>query len=63
MDLFGKFYGTVNPLLKKVLTLLTSFIKCPHQNLAGIGIAAFIRLVSNEGSLFVEEKWLESGCL
>ncbi|EHA8586918.1 Brefeldin A-inhibited guanine nucleotide-exchange protein 2 [Cocos nucifera] len=59
VDLFVKFYDTVNLLLKKVLALLTSFIKRPHQSLAGIGIAAFVRLMSNAGSLFVEEKWLE----
>lgn len=59
VDLFVKFYGTVNPLLKKVLTLLVSFIKRPHQSLAGIGIAAFVRLMSNCGDLFSGEKWLE----
>ncbi|KAL5571979.1 hypothetical protein UlMin_021576 [Ulmus minor] len=59
VDLFVKFYGTVNPLLKKVLTLLVSFIKRPHQSLAGIGIAAFVRLMSNAGDLFSDEKWLE----
>jgi len=59
VDLFVKFYDTVNPLLRKVLMLLTSFIKRPHQSLAGIGIAAFVRLMSNAGSLFVEEKWFE----
>ena len=57
VDLFVKFYDTVNPLLEKVLTLLTSFIKRPHQSLAGIGITAFVRLMSNAGSLFVETKW------
>ncbi|URE00893.1 Guanine nucleotide-exchange protein [Musa troglodytarum] len=46
VDLFVKFYDTVNPLLKKVLTLLTSFIKRPHQSLAGIGITAFVCLTS-----------------
>ncbi|KAF6160227.1 hypothetical protein GIB67_018996 [Kingdonia uniflora] len=59
IDLFVKFYDTVNPLLKKVLLLLISFIKRPHQSLAGIGIAAFVRLMSNSGDLFSEEKWLE----
>uniref|UniRef100_A0ACD5TW08 Uncharacterized protein n=1 Tax=Avena sativa TaxID=4498 RepID=A0ACD5TW08_AVESA len=59
VDLFVKFYDTVNPLLKKVLSLLTSFIKRPHQSLAGIGIAAFVRLMSSAGSVFVDEKWLE----
>ncbi|PON48350.1 Coatomer beta subunit [Parasponia andersonii] len=59
VDLFVKFYNTVNPLLKKVLTLLVSFIKRPHQSLAGIGIAAFVRLMSNAGYLFSNEKWLE----
>ncbi|ONL96028.1 Guanine-nucleotide-exchange protein [Zea mays] len=59
VDLFVKFYDTVNPLLKKVLLLLTSFIKRPHQSLAGIGIAAFVRLMSSAGSMFVDEKWLE----
>ncbi|KAF8412360.1 hypothetical protein HHK36_000324 [Tetracentron sinense] len=59
VDLFVKFYNTVNPLLKKVLMLLISFIKRPHQSLAGIGIAAFVRLMSNAGDLFSEDKWLE----
>ncbi|OWM64955.1 hypothetical protein CDL15_Pgr028673 [Punica granatum] len=59
VDLFVKFYSTVNPLLKKVLMLLVSFIKRPHQSLAGIGIAAFVRLMSNCGDLFSDEKWLE----
>ncbi|RRT60265.1 hypothetical protein B296_00022281 [Ensete ventricosum] len=57
VDLFVKFYDTVNPLLKKVLTLLTSFIKRPHQSLAGIGITAFVRLMSSGGPLFVETNW------
>ncbi|XP_015902812.3 brefeldin A-inhibited guanine nucleotide-exchange protein 2 [Ziziphus jujuba] len=59
VDLFVKFYSTVNPLLKKVLMLLVSFIKRPHQSLAGIGIAAFVRLMSNAGDLFSDEKWLD----
>ncbi|CAA6663381.1 unnamed protein product [Spirodela intermedia] len=45
--------------LFKVLSLLTSFIKRPHQSLAGIGIAAFVRLMSNAGALFSEDKWTE----
>ncbi|KAF2282658.1 hypothetical protein GH714_043768 [Hevea brasiliensis] len=59
VDLFVRFYNTVNPLLRKVLMLLVSFIRRPHQSLAGIGIAAFVRLMSNAGYLFSEEKWLE----
>ncbi|KAK2415028.1 SEC7 guanine nucleotide exchange family protein [Trifolium repens] len=59
VDLFINFYNTVNPLLKKVLMLLVSFIKRPHQSLAGIGIAAFVRLMSNAGELFSDEKWFE----
>ncbi|XP_010544658.1 PREDICTED: brefeldin A-inhibited guanine nucleotide-exchange protein 2 [Tarenaya hassleriana] len=59
VDLFVKFYITVSPLLRKVLTLLVSFIKRPHQSLAGIGIAAFVRLMSDAGDLFSEDKWLQ----
>ncbi|KAL2460779.1 Brefeldin A-inhibited guanine nucleotide-exchange protein 2 [Abeliophyllum distichum] len=59
VDLFVNFYNTVNPLLKKVLMLLVSFIKRPHQSLAGIGIAAFVRLMSNAVELFSEDKWFE----
>ncbi|PIA49931.1 hypothetical protein AQUCO_01300573v1 [Aquilegia coerulea] len=59
IDLFVKFYDTVNPLLSRVLSLLISFIKRPHQSLAGIGITAFVRLMSNSGDLFSDEKWLE----
>lgn len=59
VDLFVKFYNTVSPLLRKVLMLLVSFIKRPHQSLAGIGIAAFVRLMSNAGNLFSDKKWLE----
>ena len=57
VDLFVNFYDTVNPLLRKVLMLLVSFIKRPHQSLAGIGIAAFVRLMSNAGELFSDKKW------
>ena len=57
VDLFVNFYNTVNPLLRKVLMLLVSFIKRPHQSLAGIGIAAFVRLMSNAGELFSDKKW------
>ncbi|XP_075519219.1 LOW QUALITY PROTEIN: brefeldin A-inhibited guanine nucleotide-exchange protein 2-like [Primulina tabacum] len=59
VDLFVNFFDTVNPLLKKVLMLLVSFIKRPHQSLAGIGIAAFVRLMSNAGELLNEDKWFE----
>ncbi|XWS77185.1 hypothetical protein CRYUN_Cryun01aG0239800 [Craigia yunnanensis] len=59
VDLFVNFYNTVNPLLRRVLSLLVSFIKRPHQSLAGIGIAVFVRLMSSAGDLFSEEKWLE----
>lgn len=59
VDLFVKFYDIVNPLLCKVLTLLVSFIKRPHHSLAGIGISAFVRLMSNAGNLFSDDKWLE----
>ncbi|KAI3787367.1 hypothetical protein L1987_41795 [Smallanthus sonchifolius] len=59
MDLFVNFYDTVNPLLEKVLLLLVSFIKRPHQSLAGIGIAAFVRLMSSAGDFFTDDKWLE----
>lgn len=59
MDLFVNFYDTVNPLLEKVLSLLVSFIKRPHQSLAGIGIAAFVRLMSSAGEFFTDDKWLE----
>ncbi|XP_057980125.1 brefeldin A-inhibited guanine nucleotide-exchange protein 2-like [Malania oleifera] len=59
VDLFVKFYDTVNPVLRKVLMLLVSFIRRPHQSLAGIGIAAFVRLMSSAGDLFSDDKWLE----
>ncbi|KAE8672130.1 Brefeldin A-inhibited guanine nucleotide-exchange protein 2 [Hibiscus syriacus] len=59
VDLFANFYHTVNPLLRTVLSLLLSLIKRPHQSLAGIGIAAFARLMRNAGDHFLEEQWLE----
>ncbi|KAJ9556514.1 hypothetical protein OSB04_011128 [Centaurea solstitialis] len=59
VDIFVNFYGTVNPLLGKVLKLLVDFIERPHQSLAGIGVAALVRLMSNAGGLFSEDKWLE----
>ncbi|KAE9617807.1 hypothetical protein Lal_00046754 [Lupinus albus] len=59
VDLFVNFYDTVNPLLRKVLMLLVSFIKRLHHGLAGIGIAEFVRLMTNAGDLFSDEKWLE----
>ncbi|KAG9160098.1 hypothetical protein Leryth_022706 [Lithospermum erythrorhizon] len=59
VDLFVKFYETINPLSRKVLMLLALFTKRPHQSLAGIGIAAFVRLIRNAGKHFPEDKWLE----
>ncbi|GJZ38549.1 brefeldin A-inhibited guanine nucleotide-exchange protein 2-like protein [Tanacetum coccineum] len=59
MDLFVNFYDTVHPLLEKVMSLLVSFIKRPHQSLAGIGVAAFVRLISSAGEFFTDDKWLE----
>ncbi|KAL1567357.1 brefeldin A-inhibited guanine nucleotide-exchange protein 2-like [Salvia divinorum] len=57
VDLFVNFYDTVNPLLTKVLMLLVSFIKRPHQSLAVIGITGFVGLMSNAGEMFSEDKW------
>lgn len=59
VDLFVKFYPVVNTLLSRVLSLLTTFIKRPHQSLAAIGVAAFVRLMTNAGNLFSDEKWQE----
>lgn len=59
VDLFVKFYNVVNPLVGKILHLLTGFIKRSHQSLAAIGVAAFVRLISNAGTLFSEDKWTE----
>ncbi|XP_019152223.1 PREDICTED: brefeldin A-inhibited guanine nucleotide-exchange protein 2-like isoform X2 [Ipomoea nil] len=59
VDLLVKFYNTVNPLMWKVLTILVSFIKHPHQGLSGIGITSFVRLTSSAGNLFSEDKWFE----
>ncbi|KAL4562789.1 hypothetical protein LXL04_026820 [Taraxacum kok-saghyz] len=59
MDLFVNFYETVNPLLEKILMLLVGFIKRPHQSLAGIGVAAFVRLVGSAGEFFTDGKWGE----
>ncbi|GBG70987.1 hypothetical protein CBR_g8287 [Chara braunii] len=59
VDLFVKFYPVVSPLLGRILGLLTGFIKRPHQSLAAIGVAAFVRLMSNAGELFSDEKWHE----
>eukprot|EP00850_Spirogloea_muscicola_P003472 SM000014S00260 [mRNA] locus=s14:364320:373142:+ [translate_table: standard] len=59
VDLFVKFYSVVAPLLGRILSLLTGFIKRSHQSLAAIGVAAFVRLMSNAGELFSEDKWQE----
>lgn len=57
VDLFVKFYDSLNHLLGKVLELLTNFIKQRIQSLAGIGVSAFVRLMNNAGSLFSDDKW------
>nr|XP_043629578.1 brefeldin A-inhibited guanine nucleotide-exchange protein 2-like [Erigeron canadensis] len=59
VDLFASSYTIVNPLLKRVLILLVDLMKRPHQSLAGIGVAAFVRLIRNAGELFSDDKWLE----
>ncbi|KAG0501343.1 hypothetical protein HPP92_001415 [Vanilla planifolia] len=55
----GSGVDTVHPLLNKVLVLLISFIKRPHQSLASFGVASFVRLMNNAASLFTEDKWLK----
>lgn len=57
VDLFVKFYAVVDPLLPRILHLLTAFIKRPHQSLAAIGVAAFVRLISSAGALFSPADW------
>ena len=57
VDLFVKFYDSVNHLLGKVLELLNFFIKQRVQSLAGIGVSAFVRLMNNAGSFFSDDKW------
>jgi brefeldin A-inhibited guanine nucleotide-exchange protein len=57
VDLFVKFYDSVNHLLGKVMEFLTNFIKQRVQSLAGIGVSAFVRLMNNVGSLFSDDKW------
>jgi hypothetical protein len=57
VDLFVKFYAVVDPLLPRILQLLTGFIKRPHQSLAAIGVAAFVRLLSSAGALFSPADW------
>ena len=57
VDLFVKFYDSLNHLLGKVLELLTNFIKQWVQSLAGIGVSFFVRLMNNAGSLFSDDKW------
>ncbi|EFJ24773.1 hypothetical protein SELMODRAFT_173646 [Selaginella moellendorffii] len=59
VDLFVKFYPVVAHLLGRILLLLTGFLKRPHQSLAAIGVAAFVRLMSHTGHLFTDEKWDE----
>jgi brefeldin A-inhibited guanine nucleotide-exchange protein len=59
VDLFVKFYNVVNPLVGKILQLLTGFIKRSHQSLAAIGVAAFVRMINNAGTLFSDERWTE----
>ncbi|XP_057862656.1 brefeldin A-inhibited guanine nucleotide-exchange protein 2 isoform X2 [Cryptomeria japonica] len=57
VDLFVKFYPLVNLLLGNMLKHLTTIIKRPIQNLAGIGVSAFIRLMNNAGTLFSDDEW------
>ncbi|KAG6385340.1 hypothetical protein SASPL_154173 [Salvia splendens] len=59
VDLFVNIYDTINPLLKKVLMLVVSFIKRPHQSLVIIGITGFARLMSSAGEMFSEDNWLD----
>ncbi|KAJ7555893.1 hypothetical protein O6H91_05G059700 [Diphasiastrum complanatum] len=57
VDLFVKFYPVVSPSLGRIISLLTGFLKRPHESLAAIGVAAFVRLMSNGGQLFSNNNW------
>jgi brefeldin A-inhibited guanine nucleotide-exchange protein len=54
VDLFVKFYDSVNHLLGKVMEFLT---KQRVQSLVGIGVSTFVHLMNNVGSLFSDDKW------
>ncbi|KAJ7513781.1 hypothetical protein O6H91_23G014100 [Diphasiastrum complanatum] len=57
VDVFVKFYPVVSPSLGRILSLLMGFLKRPHESLAAIGVAAFVRLMSNAGHLFSDNNW------
>eukprot|EP00899_Mesostigma_viride_P004348 jgi/Mesvir1/13914/Mv16037-RA.1 len=57
VDLFVKFYRVVSWILPKVLHLVCGFMMRPHQSLAAVGVAAYLRLCVNAGPLFSETCW------
>eukprot|EP00898_Chlorokybus_atmophyticus_P004086 jgi/Chlat1/4679/Chrsp3S05617 len=57
VDLFIKFYLETAPLLGRMITFITNFIKRRHQNLASVAVAAFVRLVVQLGPALTIETW------
>ncbi|KAJ7559093.1 hypothetical protein O6H91_04G069600 [Diphasiastrum complanatum] len=57
VDLLVKFYAVISSLLERFLLLMKSFVRKLHQRLASVGVAAFVRLISNAGYMFSEGSW------
>ncbi|KAK9829453.1 hypothetical protein WJX72_005963 [[Myrmecia] bisecta] len=60
VDVVVQFYPVVQPLLGRMLDLLSSFIRRTHQSLAAVGVAALVRLLTSAGSQMSSTVWQEA---
>ena len=53
-----QYYRVVAPLMDRVLDLLLGFARRTHQSLAGVGVAAMVRLMVCAGPEMDDATWL-----
>lgn len=58
VDIVVQYYAAVRALLDRILELLLGFVQRTHQSLAGVGVAALVRLVVAAGPHMDEPTWM-----
>ncbi|PSC72251.1 brefeldin A-inhibited guanine nucleotide-exchange 2-like [Micractinium conductrix] len=58
VDLVVQYYAAVRALLDRILDLLLGFVGRTHLALAGVGVAALVRLLVQAGSQMDEPTWM-----
>ncbi|EFN54845.1 hypothetical protein CHLNCDRAFT_35815 [Chlorella variabilis] len=58
VDIVVQYYAAVSALLERILELLLGFVRRTHQALAGVGVAALVRLIVAAGPHLDDDTWM-----